>query len=81
MRALATSLAGDQLERLRAAGHTARGEWRAGRGAKDVAMQVTTYYLVTTTRWGRGTAPGGCVLLTASNWWTCCSLPTTYYLL
>ena len=47
MRALATSLAGDQLERLQAAGHTARGEWRAGRGAKDVAMQVTNYYLTT----------------------------------
>ena len=43
MRALATSLAGDQLERLQAAGHTARREWRAGRGAKDVAMQVTAY--------------------------------------
>ena len=56
MRALATSLAGDQLERLQAAGHTARGEWRAGRGAKDVAMQVTDYLLLATS----------CLLLTAA---------------
>ena len=79
MRALATSLAGDQLERLQAAGHTARGEWRAGRGAKDVAMQVTNYYLTTYyegyARHTRGTAPWGrgCLLLTAY-----CLLPTAH---
>ena len=76
MRALATSLAGDQLERLQAAGHTARGEWRAGRGAKDVAMQVTNYYLTTYYEgYARhGTAGGrGCLLLTAY-----CLLPTAH---
>ena len=73
MRALATSLAGDQLERLQAAGHTARGEWRAGRGAKDVAMQVTNYYLTT---YYEGYARHGTVgtrLLAAY-----CLLPTAY---
>ena len=44
VRALATNLAGDQLERLQSMGNTARGEWRAGRGAKDVTMHVAAQH-------------------------------------